>query len=248
MARDEDGGTGPRPATGSASAQVPGMRGRVLAALRAMEGQATVDDVAERLALHRNTARFHLEALAASGLVEEGRQPTGGKGRPRAVFWPTPVGARSGQRNYQLLASVLAEHLASTSADPLGDARAAGRAWGQRLALTTTEALTRRSLIPVVVETLTAMGFEPLLSPPGHASAIELRNCPFREVVDERQDVVCAIHAGLLEGMTTVDQDAPTRRLGLATRLHPFATPDTCLVEVLDTAATPPLADQPPPP
>jgi len=30
---------------------------------------------------------------------------------------------------------------------------------------------------------------------------ITLRDCPFRDLLDEHRDLVCAVHRGLLEGM-----------------------------------------------
>ena len=33
------------------------------------------------------------------------------------------------------------------------------------------------------------------------AVEISLRNCPFRDLVDEHRDLVCEVHRGLLEGM-----------------------------------------------
>ena len=81
-----------------------------------------------------------------------------GKGRPRAVFHPTRHGARSGERNYQLMASVLADHLVRTSADPTGAAYEAGRSWGQRLAVTATGRPRRGTSLPAAVEMFQAMG------------------------------------------------------------------------------------------
>lgn len=219
-----------------------GTRAKVLAALRAAAGPAGADDLAAQLGLHRNTVRFHMEALVTAGLVEEGRQAGGGKGRPRAVFHPTRHGARSGERNYQLMASVLADHLVRTSADPTGAAYEAGRSWGQRLAVTATGRPRRGTSLPAAVEMFQAMGFEPQASPLRRPTLIRLHNCPFREVVDEHQELVCAIHAGLLDGMLAsaagggaaggTAPGEPAAAPAAPLRLEPFATPQTCVIHL----------------
>ncbi|MCA0438222.1 MAG: helix-turn-helix domain-containing protein [Actinobacteria bacterium] len=231
--------------TGAATSELTGTRGRVLTSLRAAGGPASVDDLAEELGVHRNTVRFHLEALVSTGLVEEGRQASGGKGRPKAVYQPTDHGARTGRRNYQLMASALTDYLARTSAEPQRDALEAGRGWGRRIAQTAKGRQRRRTSLSATVEMFDAMGFEPQLDGQRRPTQIRLHNCPFREVVDEHQDLVCAIHAGLLEGMVGgVPESTPTVAAPLAgpgavpaARLEPFATPQTCIVHLRAASA-----------
>lgn len=225
-----------RVGTGTSTPVVPGTRGRLLALLRAADRPLTVDELASALDLHRNTVRFHMEALAEVGLVHEGRQLTGTKGRPRAVFSPTSSGTRSGERNFQLLASVLTDHLARTSADPAADAHAAGVAWGQRLSVTARGAPRKRTSRAQVIEALDAMGFEPRPTPATRPTRIQLHNCPFREVVDEQQTLVCAMHAGLIHGMTAHPDASPDG--APAVRLEPFATPHLCVVHLAPSTGT----------
>lgn len=236
--------------TNGSTAHVGGTRARVLTALRVADAPVGVDDLAETLGLHRNTVRFHTQALVTAGLVEEGRQQNGGKGRPRAVFAATSDGARVGQRNYQLLASALVDHVARTSPDPAAAARAAGRSWGQRLAVTTKGHPRRRTSVPAAVELLDAMGFEPRLSPRPRPTQIQMYNCPFREIVDEHQDLTCAIHAGLLEGMMAPDpdpRDAGQPPAFVVPRLEPFAAPNLCVIHLLRPSPAAPVAEGVPP-
>jgi predicted ArsR family transcriptional regulator len=45
-------------------------------------------------------------------------------------------------------------------------------------------------------------GFEPRFHRRGPKSVeITMRACPFRELLDEHRELVCAVHRGLLEGM-----------------------------------------------
>jgi predicted ArsR family transcriptional regulator len=212
--------------TGRTTTDLSGARGRVLSAVRAAGAPVSIEELAADLGLHANTIRFHTSALEEDGLIEQGRQQTGAKGRPKAVFVPTRAGSRSGARNYQLLAAVLVDHLAQVSEDPLGAAHAAGKAWGQALAggRPAEEALGQSGVD--VAGLLEEMGFEPQSGP----NRIELHNCPFRELVDDHQQLVCTIHQGLLDGMSEVyghQGDGPVPLV-----LQPFAAPGICAVHL----------------
>ncbi|MDO5499920.1 MAG: helix-turn-helix domain-containing protein, partial [Propionibacteriaceae bacterium] len=118
---------------GVASTDGDDTRRRVLATIRAAAAPVSVEDLAHELNLHPNTVRFHARALELDGLVAQDRVRTGGKGRPRAVFSPTVLGARSGARNFELLSTVLLEHVVTQSPDPVAAATAAGRSWAAAL-------------------------------------------------------------------------------------------------------------------
>lgn len=202
---------------------------RVLVAVRTAERPPTVEDLSLVLGLHPNTVRQHVAALEADGLLERDRRPTGGRGRPRAVFRTTPRGERSGWRNYELLARVLVERLASRADDARAEARAAGREWGALLA---DDREPRPGEVQsLVYDVLTEGGFEPLASPgsaaDGSLAEIALRNCPFRELADSRGDVVCTVHEGILQGIV----QGPSAR-GPHVELLPRVTPTSCLVRL----------------
>lgn len=201
---------------------VSGTRARILTAVRGAQEPVTVEGLAADLDIHPNTVRFHTSALQDQGLVSQGRQPTGGKGRPRTVIYPTERGARSGKRNYQLLATVLLEHLAAASDQPAEMAHAAGRAWGSSLAAEPTN--DRRGAADVLGEFLADMNFEPDLEPGKEPAHIRLRNCPFRELVDTHQELVCSLHGGLLDGLVRDRRDAA--------ELIPFHSKTACLVRL----------------
>jgi predicted ArsR family transcriptional regulator len=76
-------------------------RTRVLAALRATGAPLAVGAVADRVGLHPNTARFHLDALVEAGLADRAAEERRRPGRPRALY-----SARTGDgpRSYRLLA------------------------------------------------------------------------------------------------------------------------------------------------
>ena len=217
---------------GRTTTDLSGRRGRVLSAIRATGAPVSIESLAAELDLHPNTVRFHTSALEEAGLIEQGREQTGNKGRPRAVFVPTSEGARTGARNYQLLAAVLVDQLAQASPEPLPLARAAGRSWGEALATTYAPTHSRRSPAGEVVALLEEMGFEPEAKPKRQPKQIELHNCPFRELVDEHQSVVCAIHHGLLDGIWNADAINPEGKQGAGLQLQPFAAPGVCAIHM----------------
>lgn len=222
----------------------------MLAEIRTAPATPTVDELATALGLHPNSVRLHTAALRESGLVTQVSRATsgGGRGRPQVTYRTSDRGAWTGRRDYQLLASLLLSELEGD--DPAATARRMGQAWGRRIAAegsgrndddntihTTPDATARERIVAVLDD----LGFEPSAVaesaigaaqatdlPASGASAplesVELRNCPFRELVDPRDGVVCALHAGMLDGLaeeTSTDVE-----------LVPFTTPQACTVRM----------------
>ncbi|AEW98899.1 helix-turn-helix transcriptional regulator [Streptantibioticus cattleyicolor] len=210
-------------------------RHAVLDALRAAPGPLGVAELSDRLGVHANTVRFHLDALVADGAVESTVEPPAGRGRPRTVYAPRPGMDRGGERGYQLLARILLGHLAAAGPEAHDDARRAGHTWGRFLVdrtaphhrPTAAEATARLSTL------LAGLGFQPEPSDATPApEAIRLRHCPFLELAEESATLVCSVHLGLMRG-ALAELDAPVR----VARLEPFATPDTCLARLEPAAA-----------
>jgi predicted ArsR family transcriptional regulator len=106
----------------------------VLDVLASQPEPCSVSSVATALDQHTNTVREHLEGLVEAGLATSESAPAHGRGRPARLYAaviesPTTAGAAE----YAGLASALAAQIARSSADPVGDALAAGRAWGAEL-------------------------------------------------------------------------------------------------------------------
>src|SRR5204862_7628931 len=56
--------------------------------------------------------------------------------------------------------------------------------------------------LAVLQEALADAGFTPRFRRRGPGEVeIALRDCPFRDLLDEHRDLVCAVHRGLLEGI-----------------------------------------------
>ena len=214
-----------RPDTG---APLGASRARVLDLLRA-GGPLGVQEVAGQTGMHPNTARFHLEALVEAGLAERAPQARPTPGRPSMAYQATGSDGPAGQRRYRLLAEMLTCMITGVMALRGGAATDAGREWGRYL--TEQPPPYQRFDDGQAIERLTGalreIGFAPEAVTEGGRRQLRLRQCPFREVAEHHQDVVCALHLGLIQGVLT-ELRAPVT----AGRLLPFAEPSVCIVEL----------------
>jgi hypothetical protein len=122
--------------TGSDTVEVPALgqsRARVLATLQSADGPLGVGEVAAKVRLHLNTARFHLDGLVEQGLAERITEEREIPGRPRALYSPCRTVAPAGRRSYQLLAHILTSSLARGRYRERA-ALKAGQEWGRHLA------------------------------------------------------------------------------------------------------------------
>lgn len=180
-------------------------RARLFALLSELKRPAGTAELAERLELHPNGVRLHLERLEQEGLVERARAQTR-RGRPPDA-WRIAPGAQPGgekPRAYRDLGRWLARALGGRSRG-LRAVETTGREIGRELApdapVSGAEALEI---------TLTSLGFQPAASE-RDASTVTfcLRNCPYSDVVRENQPAICALHRGITRGLLDVlDPDA----------------------------------------
>jgi len=211
-------------------------RSRLIAELiDAAQSPVTIAHIADRLDIHPNTVRFHLDALVADGQVERVLGSPTGPGRPAQMFRTRQGMPPNGPRNYRLLAEIGVSTIAAEP-DPGAKAVQTGQAWGgfliERPAPGVT--LTEDEAVHRLLNLLTDIGFAPEQQSSVSGSEIGLRNCPFLELVETQpRQIICRLHLGLMQGAmaalnarTTVDQ------------LEPFAEPGLCLAH-LNNADTP---------
>jgi len=204
-------------------------RARVLDLLRFAGRPLGVQEIAEQTGLHPNTARFHLDALADASLVTRKAQPRPGPGRRSLAYQVKDGDGPAGRRRYRFLAEVLTSMIAGVMPQPGAAAAEAGREWGRYLTeqpppyqrLDATQAIER------LTAALDEIGFAPEAVAEGGGYQIRLHQCPFREVAERHQDVVCALHLGLMQGALT-QMRAPVT----TDRLRPFAQPSVCIAEL----------------
>jgi predicted ArsR family transcriptional regulator len=206
-------------------------RARVLDLLRAAGSSLGAQDVADGTGLHANTARFHLEALVRAGLAVRAPKPRATPGRPSTAYRAVEGGTPAGGRRYRLLAEMLTSLIAGVMPEPGEAAAEAGREWGRYLTdqpapylrLDAAKALGR--LAAMMEQT----GFSPQVTFGGTRHELRLRHCPFREIAEEHQDIICRLHLGLLQGAL-----AQMRAPLTADRLEPFAEPSLCIAHLTE--------------
>lgn len=218
-------------------------RSRVLDLLRSADTPVGVQEIAERAGLHPNTARFHLDGLVEAGMVERYSESSGQPGRPRTVYRARPAAAATGARSYRLLAEMLTTLIAENVPQPELAASEAGRVWGGYLTQRPApfERIDAQAAVARLIDVLSEIGFDPAPDPPPPASGgkdetgarVRLRHCPFREVAERHQDVVCALHLGLMQGALG-ELRAPVS----ADRLDPFVEPSLCIAHLSTKTAT----------
>lgn len=200
----------------------------ILETLRASASSMSIRDIANRLDLHPNTVRFHLQALLDRGRVARVAPVRGVPGRPPLMFRARPGMDPAGPRNYRLLADVLVTLLGS---DPTSTERAvaSGQAMGGRLAASVParSAANDEGAADALVGILGKLGFAPERRGRASETRIGLRHCPFLELVEEHASVVCPVHLGLMQGVLTTLGAAVT-----VERLEPFVEPDLCVAHL----------------
>lgn len=221
--RDHSPGVTPTPSSERA-------RLRILESIRRSPQGSTVQELADRVGLHVNTVRFHLDRLLADGQVSRSAQPRERPGRPALTFTATPgPQLYGGQRDYRLLAEILTGVVADLGADAAPRAGEVGRRWGASMAqkLAGRRPLGEQRAKAELVRVLDDVGFAPELPSDGDGRRILLRHCPFLEAAQEHPEVVCSVHRGLMDG-ALAEMGAP-----LATeRLVPFAEPAGCVARL----------------
>lgn len=200
-------------------------RARLFALLSELRRPAPTDELAERLGLHPNGVRTHLERLHEDGLVLRERERRA-RGRPRDAWAISPDAHPGGDAptGYAELARWLVRSLASGSTR-VRDVEATGREIGRELAAVDPDVSGEQTMHDALV----ALGFQPAREPvAGDRLTYRLRNCPYREAVRERQPLVCGLHRGLTCGMLDA-LDPETELVGFVPK-----DPDAagCLIEL----------------
>lgn len=209
-----------------AAAPLGESRAKVLDLLRSADGPLGVHDISSETGLHLNTARFHLEALVEAGLATREPQPRDTPGRPAMAYRVAAGELPSGQRRYRLLAEMLTSLIAGVMTKPAEAAAEAGREWGRYLTEQPPpyQRLDAQRSIEKLATTLDEVGFAPEVTAQGADYELRLRQCPFREVAERHQDVVCSLHLGLMQGIL-----GQLRAPVSAEHLQPFAEPSVCV-------------------
>jgi predicted ArsR family transcriptional regulator len=167
------------------------------------------DDAAAALDLSRSVVAFHLDKLAAAGLLDVRRERTSGRSGPGAGR-PSKLYGRSAReisvslppRRYDLAGTVLAEAVARADAAQIPVKQAVAdvaREAGREAAAELSDGSRGRERVMGV---LRRKGYEPQK----RGREIALLNCPFHTLAEQHRELVCGMNlellTGLLEGVT----------------------------------------------
>jgi predicted ArsR family transcriptional regulator len=115
--------------------------------------------------------------------------------------------------------------------EPGGAAEAAGREWGAYLTEQPPpyQKLTAEQAVGKLAAIMDELGFSPRAetAEAGGQYRLHLLQCPFREVAQHHQDVICSLHLGLMRGAL-----ARMRAPATADRLEPFVEPSLCIARL----------------
>lgn len=222
-----------------------GRRTHVIQLLRDNKEPLSVADVAAKVGIHINTARFHLESLVDAGLADRAAQLRTTPGRPKVLYVGTlPNQTHERAQAYRLLADALTTAVAHNVPNPTKVMYDLGLTWGRYLTDAPTEGVvpTEGEITAQLLAKLDALWFAPELASINKAGSamgtivalgadkqipvgdmpepslgalsthevILMHNCPFRSAANRSPEVVCALHAGLING--TLAELGSTRR------------------------------------
>lgn len=229
----------PRPEAGASDVLSQPTRARLFALLVELRRPAGTAELAERLALHPNGVRVHLDLLAQARLVRRTRTRHG-PGRPSDEWTIAPDAHPGGAapRAYGDLGRWLARAVRNRSVGRRGMQRT-GREIGRELAPAQAPPAGQASTpVQAFDAALAALGFQPsILEPKADEVTFCVGNCPYRDAVVENQPAICALHEGITEGL--LDVLAPQAKL---VRFVPHDPDEAgCVIELRGVAAGPAL-------
>jgi predicted ArsR family transcriptional regulator len=207
-------------------------RARLFALLGELRRPAGTVELAERLEMHPNGVRIHLERMEQAGLVQRA-QLRQQRGRPPDAWRIAPDAQPGGSapRAYQDLGRWLARAF-RTGARGTRGIEATGRQIGRELAPSDATGSAE-----AFETSLTALGFQPtIVRRDVNRTTVCLGNCPYRDAVNENQPAICALHEGITRGL--LDALAPDAKLTAFVPHDPYRAGCTIEVRGLEPAPT----------
>lgn len=179
------------------------------------ESPLTVKDLVAIFGMHHSAIRIHLNRLEESGLiVSQKRHTKGAVGRPQLAFLPNPeaLSISLPPRNYKFLAQLSLDFASQTGVE-LEEAEEFASNWGRHFMqdLYGGAKFPFDKALHCVCEELRGLGGSTeWANESGNGSYIVTeRNCPFRELPHDHDELVCAMHQSVAQGMLseTVEDD-----------------------------------------
>lgn len=161
------------------------------------------EEAAKAVGVTRALAAFHLDKLAAAGLLDAGYRRLSGRtgpgaGRPARVYSRASgeFSVSLPERKYERAAQLFASALETMGDGPVpGPLRAAAHELGESIGSQAASRIASKRLVAA----LEAGGYEPQLD---DTRTIRLRNCPFDALAQRHRSLVCGTNLALAEGIT----------------------------------------------
>ncbi len=173
-------------------------------------------EIAERLGLHPNTVRPHLDRMRDVGLIDVAADGRGEVGRPQHRYSLAADAPSLGLEppTMPMLARMVLSMARRLGASPT-DAVAVGESEGRTRAARYADA---PSALEALVADLDRLGFDPVVADgrPDDEPAdddtvcavVAFANCPFADLARDQPDLVCGLHRGLVAGFVAQMGDA----------------------------------------
>ncbi len=172
----------------------------------------TVKEIAEAFKIHSNVARLHLTKLTEVNIVESFLNDTKRRGRPNRLYTISKEATEISfpYRDYKLLSSITLGAIAK-----LGEAGKeilfeVGKDYGKKmienLNLTNYEEnISNLEKTKLLTETSNLLGLYATFEYDEKTDTMSylIKNCPFRELIAGKDDVICHLHHEFLKGMFT---------------------------------------------
>jgi predicted ArsR family transcriptional regulator len=154
-------------------------------------------EIADKLGLHPNTVRPHLERMREVGLLHVETDSRGAVGRPQHRYSLAADAPALGLEppSWRVFAHMLADVAAFMAPEP-DDVAAMG--WEQGRAAAGRRA--GRRCVDALMDSLAELGFDPAATDDGTETSIAFTACPFRDLAEAYPDLVCNLHRGFIEG------------------------------------------------
>ncbi len=170
----------------------------------------TVLQIAEEFDIHPNVARLHLSKLEEIKLITSHFQKTGRGGRPSRLYELSDniIELNFPFRDYKLLATIAIESFTELGEPGKKALYHTGKKYGMEVIkhyqdFVQTDQLTVDQKIQILEDAGNMLGMYPQFEYNAEKNHIAFRinNCPFKEVVEQNQQMLCNMHQAFLRGM-----------------------------------------------
>lgn len=197
----------------------PSTGAQVLRYVAAAGRPVGIRELAATFPVHENAIRKHLRRLRDEGVLIESTERRGATGRPRLAWEldPTHDDPRTDGHHYEVLSRLLVEVVSGRPA------RDVGADYGRELV----RAEPHRDPLHLLVDVMRRHGFEPEVHVGAGGPEVVLHRCPSAAAA-AAGSVVCELHLGIAEGVTTGGSQplvagltlAPTHVAGCRIHIH----------------------------